>query len=86
MKELQLLGQHNYENVMAAAAAAMTLGVSLEAIGEAAREFKRSSIGSSLCGNAPESAIIMIPRERIRRLPSGLLSYAGAGAPDRRRV
>mgnify|MGYP005958551293 CR=1 FL=1 len=40
VKELQLLGQHNYENVMAAAAAAMTLGVSLEAIGEAAREFK----------------------------------------------
>ena len=40
MKELQLLGQHNYENVMAAAAVAMTLGISLEAIGEAAREFK----------------------------------------------
>ena len=35
VKELQLLGSHNYENVMAAAAIGMRMGVPMEKIQEA---------------------------------------------------
>ena len=37
---MQLLGRHNYENVMAAAAIGMTMGVPLEKIAEVIRSFK----------------------------------------------
>ena len=85
VKELQLLGQHNYENVMAAAAAAMTLGVSLEAIGEAAREFKpvehriefvRERTGvryyNDSKGTNPEAAI-----RALKAMPGPVLLIAG---------
>lgn len=38
--ELQIIGEHNYENVMAASAAALGVGVSLEALQSALRKFK----------------------------------------------
>lgn len=38
--ELQILGKHNYENVMAAVAMALCAGVSLDAIRKVLREFK----------------------------------------------
>ena len=40
VNDLQLLGQHNYENVMAAAAVALAMGVPFEKITEAVKEFK----------------------------------------------
>ena len=40
VNELQILGEHNYENVMAASAAAFAMGVSLEALQSALRKFK----------------------------------------------
>ena len=40
VNELQILGEHNYENVMAASAAAIAMGVSLDALQRALRNFK----------------------------------------------
>lgn len=40
VKELNIIGKHNYENAMAAIACAMTLGVPLNCIREALRNFK----------------------------------------------
>lgn len=40
VKELNIIGKHNYENAMAAIACAMTLGVPLALIREALRKFK----------------------------------------------
>lgn len=40
IKELNIIGKHNYENAMAAIACAMTLGVPLTCIQEALRKFK----------------------------------------------
>ena len=40
VKELNLLGKHNYENVMAAVAIAIHAGVPLDCIRKAVREFQ----------------------------------------------
>lgn len=40
VRDMQLLGRHNYENVMAAAAIAIRMGVPLDVIGRVIREFK----------------------------------------------
>ncbi len=76
VKEMQLLGRHNYENAMAAAAIGMRMGVPTAKISRVLKEFKPVehlspwSTGLSSCGSGPACAITMIPREPIRTRPS----------------
>lgn len=85
VRELKLLGRHNYENVMAAAAVARELGVPLEKIGEAARnfepvehriEFVRERTGvryyNDSKGTNPEAAL-----QALRAMPGPVILIAG---------
>lgn len=85
VRELKLLGRHNYENVMAAAAVARGLGVPFEKIGEAARgfepvehriEFVRERTGvryyNDSKGTNPEAAL-----QALRAMPGPVILIAG---------
>lgn len=83
--EMQLLGRHNHENVMAAAAIAIQMGVSLEVIRRVVREFKavehriefvRERAGvryyNDSKGTNPDAAI-----QAIRAMPGPTVLIAG---------
>ena len=85
VNDLQLLGQHNYENVMAAAAVALAMGVPFEKITEAVKEFKpvehriefvRERTGvryyNDSKGTNPDAAI-----RALRAMPGPVLLIAG---------
>ncbi len=85
VKELQLLGRHNYENVMAAAAISFALGVPIETIRKVAKGFKavehriefvleRSGVRyyNDSKGTNPDAAI-----QAIKAMPGPTLLIAG---------
>lgn len=85
VKELQLLGRHNYENVMAAACIGLLMGVPFEKIRETVRKFKpvehriefvRERTGvryyNDSKGTNPDAAI-----QALRAMPGPVLLIAG---------
>lgn len=85
VKELQLLGRHNYENVMAAAYIGLLMGVPFEKIQETVRQFKpvehriefvRERTGvryyNDSKGTNPDAAI-----QALRAMPGPVLLIAG---------
>ncbi len=85
VKDLQLLGRHNYENVMAAAYISLLMGVPFEKIQETVRQFKpvehriefvRERTGvryyNDSKGTNPEAAI-----QALRAMPGPVLLIAG---------
>ena len=59
--DMQLLGKHNHENVMAAVAMSIRMGVPMDLIRKAVKEFKADAKPS-----VPESVTTTIPREPTR--------------------
>ncbi len=66
VNELNIIGRHNHENVMTAVAIAIHLGVPMDMIREACREFKAVEHRIEYVRERFELLIIMTPRERIQ--------------------
>jgi UDP-N-acetylmuramoylalanine--D-glutamate ligase len=70
LAEIQLRGQHNVENVLAATACALWLGVGVDAIRRAIGRFRGESTGSSSCATCGACSSTTTPRAPTSPPPS----------------